>query len=271
MVKVGLIDDAALVAVGDGQLRVDVLSVGNADAILIRQGENAMLIDGGSARNAGNILDFLRYADVERLDYVIASHFDADHIGGLGRIVSQIETEVFLYADMQGEPTDLTSASLFDELQEQDVTTQTVKTGDVYRLGLATVRILGPSRSHDNDNDGSVICRVEMGERSFLFMGDAELAAEQDAMLSPCKDYLPSDVLKVGHHGADTSTNIHFLNRVDPRYAVISCQEGNMYGHPHKALLERLSGSGTTYYRTDLCGRVSFLTDGHTITVQTER
>jgi competence protein ComEC len=142
--------------------------------------------------------------------------------------------------------------------------------GVQFSLGGAEVEILGPlTINPDEQNNSSIILMVTHGDVKFLFTGDAERRAEQALLESGAS--LSATVLKAGHHGSDTSTTYPFLREVMPEYAVISCGRGNIYGHPHDNLLSRLRDADVTLYRTDLQGTVTFVSDGKTLSVTTER
>ena len=135
--------------------------------------------------------------------------------------------------------------------------------GATFTLGGAQVQILGPLHSAEDSNDNSIVLKVSFGATSFLFTGDAERAEEQDLLNAGVN--LQSTVLKVGHHGSDTSTSYPFLRAVAPQYAVISVGAGNSYGHPTEAVLSRLRDAGVTTFRTDMQGEITAVSDGQTV------
>jgi len=143
--------------------------------------------------------------------------------------------------------------------------------GDVIAFGSATATVLGPTKSYAETNDTSIVLMVEFGKNRFLFTGDMEVTAENDML-----DYWgerfdwSADVLKVGHHGSDTSTSYRFLNAVMPEIGVISVGAGNSYGHPCEVSLSRLSQAGVTVYRTDELGHIVIHSDGTNVSVQWE-
>lgn len=143
------------------------------------------------------------------------------------------------------------------------------KVGDSFSFGDAQVQFLSPMKEYSNINDSSIVVRIIHGINTFLFAGDAEWEAEHD-MVDSGYD-LSATVLKVGHHGSDTSSSYVFLREVMPKYAVISCGEGNSYGHPTEAVLSRLRDVGAQVFRTDLQGDVVFVSDGTTLSFGTEK
>lgn len=251
-------------------LEVHFIDVGQADAALIRCGEESMLIDGGNAEDSNIIYTYLKKYEISELDYIVASHAHEDHIGGLAGALNYASAKNALcpvkyydsrafknfvkYLASSGDGTEITIPS----------------PGDSFTLGDAQVDILGCNGA-ENTNDSSVILKITYDETSFLFTGDAERAAEQ-AVLDFCAESeydLSSTVLKVGHHGSDSSTTYPFLREIMPEYAVISVGKDNSYGHPSDDTLSRLYDAGAQVYRTDLCGDIIFRSDGKEIAVET--
>ena len=252
-------------------LQIDVIDVGNADAILICQGGESLLIDAGENGDGDNVVNFLRSRRVDSLDYVIATHPDADHIGGMDIVINEIPVGKFIMSVMPDSitPTTKTYLDLLEELDSKNVDVTEAGPGSRYSLGKAAINLLGPAGEFNSTNSMSVVCRVDFGKRRFLFMGDAGIDAE-DALLSANAD-LKADFIKIAHHGSHSSSQEIFLTAVDPEYAAISCGVNNRYKHPHPKTLALLKNLGIFCYRTDLSGTVSFTSDGDTIAVKTEK
>ena len=249
-------------------LYVHFLDVGQADAAILQCGDAVMMIDGGDSADSSLIYSYLtKTLNVQHIDYMIASHPHADHIGGLSGAlnactVGQIFSPVSAYDSRQ-------FISLQKYAQKQHIGLTVPKAGESFALGDAQVQFLSPARSYDEINNSSIVVRIVHGENAFLFTGDAQREAEQDMIASGYE--LASDVLKVGHHGSDTSSSALFLSGVAPDYAVISCGADNAYGHPDDEVLGRLEDAGAQVFRTDLQGSILCISDGSSLTFYTER
>jgi len=239
-------------------LVVHFLDVGQADSIFIQlpNGEN-MLIDGGEANNADSILMYLQSHDVTTIDYLVASHPHADHIGGLPAIIDAMEI-LNIYMPRVSHTT-RTFERLLISIQDNGLMIDQAIAGiSILSIPGLEVDIVAPVREDYRDhNDHSAVIKITFGRTSFLFMGDAEGASEEHI-----KADISADVLKVGHHGSRSSTSEAFLSRVSPLYAVISVGSDNPYGHPRDEVLTRLANTNVEVYRTDIDGTIVFTSDG---------
>ena len=244
-------------------LEVHFLDVGQGDATLIRCGEAAMLIDAGNNSWGDDVRDYLEYQGIGDLDYVIGTHPDADHIGGLDVVMEAFDCGTVIMPDYEKDTQTYTDVT--DVMEEKGYELTLPQVGMVYELGEAAFTIVAPNGEYgDNANDYSVGILLEHGENRFLFTGDAEEDSQAD-MLDNGID-LSADVLKAAHHGSRTANTEAFLERVNPEYVVISCGEGNSYGHPHAEVLNRLREMGIKVFRTDEEGTVVATSDGAGIT-----
>lgn len=245
----------------EGSLEVHFIDVGQGDAVLIRCGEEAMLIDGGTEDSGTRLRLYLKKQQITRLTYVVATHPDADHIGGLASVLYHVETETVLMTDRQAD----TAAydNLMQTLRARGLSKTVPAPGQTYTLGEGSFTILGPLSQAEDANNDSLALRLQFGEVSFLFCGDAE--KEEEGELSLSLRTLHSTVYKVNHHGSATSSSWPFLLRVRPQYAVISCGRDNDYGHPHEETLKKLEQLNVEVFRTDRQGTVVAETDGKDI------
>ncbi len=259
------------VSIPNGELVVTVLDVGNADAILLQSGDNTMLIDAGEQGDGDTVVSLLNEKGIDTLDYVIATHADSDHIGGMQTVLKAVNVENYVMSFMpEGHtPTSRTYMRVLETLDAREIPLKEAVVGDTFTLGEATVHILGPVGDFEDKNNQSVICKVVFGNNRFLFMGDAEREAEK-ALLESGAD-LRADVLKAGHHGGNTSTGEALLQQVQPAISVLTCGINNAYGHPHTETLRRLRDVGATVYRSDVNGTICMRADGETVTVTTQK
>ena len=250
-------------------LTVYFLDVGQGDAILIDSpSHNRVLIDGGKNRKVLSELGrALPFGD-RRIDVVIATHPDADHIGGLPEVVGRYKIGVLLESGNESKN------SIDDELKkrisDKNIQSLLAKRGMIVNLGgEVKLHILFPNQdvSGLDSNDASIVARLVYGEGSFLFTGDAELRTE-NVLLNLDSNALDSDVLKVGHHGSRSSTFILFAQAVSPEYAVISAGKDNQYGHPHREVLDILKKVNAKVLSTIESGTIVFKTDGKTLEIK---
>ncbi len=247
-----------------GYLKVHYIDVGQADCALIECNGEFVLIDGGNVADSSLVVSYLQRQGVTELLAVICSHAHEDHVGGLPGVLAVFRT-YHVYA-----PTRTYSSNCFDDFlhytDQQELEVAIPEPGDYLSFGGATLSFLGPVQSYADPNNTSLVVRIDYGETSFLFTGDMEVQAEDDMLDHWGEGYdWHVDVLKVGHHGSETSTGYRFLRAVMPAYGIISVGKDNSYGHPHELPLSRLEQAGVTLYRTDLLGTILATSDGSRI------
>lgn len=262
-------------------LEVYFLDVGQGDSQLVRlNGQDGvwnMLIDTGEYAYADGLTDYLRDLGVEKLDALVCSHPHTDHMGCMARMVQRFEIGGIYMPQVPEDIVPTTSAyeALLDAVNDKGLTITALRQSTAVSCpkGLS-IEVLSPRRDAEWEdlNNWSAVLRLTYGSTSFLFTGDAESAAEKQ-ILADGEKYgwdLKSDVLKCGHHGSKTSSSAKFLKAVWPAYTVISCGEDNDYGHPHKVILDKLEKLDTYIYRTDQDGTVLAVSDGKTLTWETD-
>ena len=251
----------------DGTLTVRFLDVGQGDSALIVCKGQTMLIDGGSVSEGQFLVSRLSRLGVSELDYVVNTHPDEDHCGGLAGVLAKYPAQ-HVYSSVTEHTTKVFS-NVVKYAEEQGQQIEVPQTGDSWYVGDASVTCIGPVGTYSDSNNGSLVLRVDFGETSFLFTGDMEQKAEADLLESGAD--VRADVLKVGHHGSPTSSSQAFLEAVAPSIAVISVGEDNDYGHPNADVLSRLEALGAELYRTDTQGEIIVRSDGQTLTVTTDK
>ena len=249
-------------------LTVRFLDVGQADAAILECGGEVMMIDGGGRADSSLIYSVLSNTlGIAHIDCMIATHPHEDHVGGLSAALNACSVGR-IYSPVKRWDSK-TFSSFVKYAQEQGLELTAPEAGDSFAFGDAQVQFLSPARRYGNTNDCSIVVRIVHGDNAFLFTGDAEWDAEHDMAASGYD--LSADVLKVGHHGSDTSSSYVFLREVMPSYAVISCGAGNAYGHPAESVLSRLKDTGAEVLRTDWHGNIVCVSDGHTLSFTVER
>ena len=243
------------------------LDVGQGDSSLIICDGEAMLIDGGNSSQSSFIYSYLENHGITHLKYIIGTHPDADHIGGLPGALNYATVDVAFCSALEYDTK--TFHNFVKYLDNSGVTLRIPDLMEDISLGSATGKIIGPVDSTAEGNNNSLVLRLEYGNTSFLFTGDAEYEEEKDILNNATT--LKSTVLKVGHHGSTYSTSHKFLTEVRPGYAVISAGKDNDYGHPHVKTLSRLKSASLKLFRTDLQGTIICNSDGNDVKFSVEK
>ncbi len=263
---------AVLIAVSGGthglraaepdKMEVHFIDVGQGDSTLIKCGDQAMLIDAGDDSKGTAIQNYLQKQGIKKLDYLVLTHPDADHIGGAPVIITKFDIDRVFVSNYEKD--NRTYEKLIQALDYKRLKYTTPEAGTEYSLGTASITILAPNKIYRNPNDSSIALIVQNGSNRFLFTGDAEEAAEKDIV--EYNGDIEANVYQVGHHGSRTSTCEEFFQAVNPEYAVISCAEGNSYGNPSAQTLNTFRMNGVKVFRTDEEGTIVAVSDGTKIT-----
>jgi competence protein ComEC len=270
----------------DGKLHLDFLDVGQGDSALVTMPDGTtLLVDGGGRpnffrptggqpveadrRSIGEavVSEFLWAKGLDRVDYVLPTHADADHIDGLNEVLQNFSVRSALVARTPA--TDPEYAKFAATMAAQGTHLEVIRGGDTLQFGAVAATVLWPRGSADvnapSQNNDSVVLRLQLGERAFLLTGDIEKDAE-NALLNQHEN-LRVDVVKVPHHGSKTSSTAGFVAATQPHFAIISVGQKSMFGHPHKEVVDRWLASGAEVLTTGKCGTISVVTDGKEMSV----
>ena len=252
---------------GSDDFEVHYLDVGQGLSVLVRSGDHALLYDGGDRSHSSFVVAYLKRQGITKLDYLIASHYDADHLSGLIGVLHTTQVDTVLGLDYVH--TSKTYTSFQNAVTDSWNTVCHPTAGSDYQLGDAYFTVVGPIRPYTDSNNNSIAIRIVNGDNSFLLTGDAEMQSEEDMCRSGLNLY--SDVICPGHHGSSNATTSLLLACTQPIWAVISVGAGNDYGHPHQETLQRLADAGVKVLRTDEHGTIVARSDGQNITWETEQ
>ncbi len=256
-----------------------IIDVGQGDAILITTESGNMLIDtgdlGNKPRNA--LTAYLHKHGITSFEYVVFTHTDSDHIGSGDYVIENYDVKNVIMPDYTA--TTKVFERLVDAVENKNVNLILIgedkdvceQYGYTFKLGPIVNTVMGPTEDFSDANEMSVVIKAVYGETSVLLTGDAEHKSEEAMLDIYRRGELDCDILKVGHHGSNTSTTDEFLDAVSPELAVISCGEGNKFGHPHSATTKKLSKANIETFRTDVNGYVVIKTNGVTFSVSTEK
>jgi len=257
------------IAASPAPISVHFIDVGQGDAIYIKapNGED-ILIDAGNKTKGDVVISYLKKLKVDDIEVMIATHPDADHIGGLDEVLAAYKVES-VYAPKASHTTQAYKDFLL-AVKREGLTIKTAKAGVKLPIQKAEAKFIAPVKDYSNSdlNNWSAVLYMKYNKNTFLFTGDAETASENDMITS--KTLPQADVLKVGHHGAKTSSSLNFLKVVKPKYAVISVGK-NAYGHPTADVLNRFKLTKTAVLRTDQSGSIVIQGNGTSYTIKKSR
>ncbi len=244
---------------GEDILQIHFFDVGQADSTLIISDNKTMLIDAGTNEMGSKVVANIKKLGIEKIDYLIGTHPHEDHIGGLDDVIKNFEIGTIYMPKIQTNTK--TFEDVLDAITEKNLTITTPKEGDKFELGKAECEIMlcgtGTKEEKENLNLSSIVTKVTYGKQSYLFMGDSEKENEQS------RTWPKVNVLKVGHHGSNTSSSKEFLDQVLPQIAIISVGKDNSYGHPKQVILDRLNKIGALIYTTKDKGNILIESDGN--------
>ena len=245
----------------DSKLQIYYFDVGQADSCLVIADGQTMLIDAGNNEDGPLLVNYISGLGIQRIDYLVGTHPHEDDFGGMDDIINSFEIGRIYMPDVT--TTTTTFQSVLEAISNKGLSITRCEIGNTFGIGDGICTIMSVENEEQSDlNLNSIVIHLAYGEKTFLFMGDSEKYNEDKISWSKV------DVLKVGHHGSDTSSSEKFINTVRPETAIISVGTNNTYGHPSSTVLERLEGVGATVYRTDQQGTILITSDGKTYSVQ---
>ena len=248
-------------------LKVHYLDVGQGDSIFIELPNNeTMLIDAAESYQSENIINYLKNLNYQKIDYVIGTHPHTDHIGGLKDIINTFEIGKIYMPKVVS--TTKTYESLLMAIKDKNLKINTAKAGtSIIDTDALKINILAPNNSTYTElNNYSAVTKITYGTTKFLFMGDAEKLSENEI-----KENVTADVIKIGHHGSNTSSSIDFIKKVNAKYGIISVGLNNKYNLPKEETITNWENSGTKIYLTSTNGTITAISDGTNIKIESEK
>lgn len=269
LLLLGLTVGSSAVANGaQPSMTVTFIDCDQGDSILVESNGHRMLVDGGKAVHAQAVEDCLRSKSISTLDYVVASHPDEDHIGGLPQIYNRFQVNYSYYSPYKTN-TKCYKNYLSAIKSEPGSKAANPTANSRFQVGGTTVQVLSDGTGAENANDASLVLKVQCGNRSLLLTGDISSTVEQSLVNSGTD--LQTDILKVAHHGSAGSSSASFLAEAAPKYAAISVGAGNSYGHPTAQALQRLQAVKAKIYRTDQMGTIQMQVQNSGIQATTQK
>ena len=261
-------DDKTSVSTFSGDtLRVNYIDVGQGDSIFIQlPNKETMLIDAGEAYEVDNVINYLNNLGITKIDYAVGTHPHTDHIGGLEEVINTFDIGSIYMP--RASSTSKTYEDLLTTISNKGLKIKTAKSGVVVLDddNLKLEFIAPNSDNYSELNNYSAVLKLTYLDNTFLFMGDAETLSENEVTCN-----VDADVIKVGHHGSDSSSGIEFVKKVSPEYAIIMVGEGNSYNHPYQSIIDRYESVGAKVLRTDLDGNIVCDRDGVDVTCKGDK
>lgn len=243
------------------EIKIHYIDVGQGDSELIQIGDKNILIDAGTDDKKS--FNYLKSLGIATLDYVIATHPHEDHIGSMDDVINTFNIGTFYSPKVT--TTTKTYENMVNAIKSKNLKITVPKVGDQLTIGDATLTFLAPnSDKYEDLNNYSIAVKLKYGNNSFIFMGDAQAISESEILAKQLD--IQADIIKLGHHGSESSTSQAFLDKVNPKYAIISCGKNNDYGHPHQTTLDKLNAKNINVFRTDINGTIIATSNGTDIT-----
>ncbi len=243
-------------------MKVHYIDVGQGSAVLVQSGVHFMLIDGGDSDASSKVVSYLKRQKVKKLDYVVVSHYDSDHLNGVVGALNVFKVKRVIAPAYTADSR--VYESYCNIIAQKKIATTRPKVGKKYKLGKARFTILAPNSSgYVDENNYSIALKLVNGKNRFVITGDAETESEYEMVENG--QNLSCDVYMAGHHGSANSSSEKLLQAMKPKYTVISCGADNNYGHPAQSAMSRLKAIGTKIFRTDAQGTIVATSNGSRI------
>ncbi|MBR3755170.1 MAG: MBL fold metallo-hydrolase [Clostridia bacterium] len=251
----------------ESEFSVHFIDVGQGDCTLIKTPDGNMLIDAGENGYETTVLEYLEAQGVDSLKYFVATHPHSDHIGGAAEVIEAVTVENVIMPKLSksNTPTTATYEKMLTAIKNSSAKVISAKPGSEYSFGGAEFTVLAPFEQDENLNNMSVVLKLTYKGYSFMLSGDAEKEVESQILKAGYD--ISADVYKGAHHGSSTSNSKKFVKAVNPTYAVLSYEEGNSYGHPHRETVELFNEEGIVYYSTADYGTIVFTVDNNVLDV----
>lgn len=247
-------------------IKIHYIDVGQGDSIFIElPNKKTMLIDAGESSKGKIASSYISNLGYYKIDYIVGTHPHTDHIGGLAHIINSFDIgNIYMPKAVS---TSKTYENLLNTISQNGLKITTARAGvNIASESNLNINIVAPNREYSDLNNSSAVVKITYGNRKFLFMGDAETKSENDIISD-----VSADVIKVGHHGSDTSSGQSFVNKVNPKYAIIMVGNNNQYNHPYQIIIDRWINSGAKVYRTDINGNIIVISDGNLLDINSSR
>jgi beta-lactamase superfamily II metal-dependent hydrolase len=255
---IGNFQPGATETIENEKISITMLDVGQGLSLLVKSDDEYMLYDGGDRGTSSYVVSYLEKNGVKNLKYVVASHYDSDHLSGLVGVLNKFEVDTVINPEYEADTKIYQSYQ--SALKDNGAQIDFPSVGDTYKLGNSTITVLAPAKDYGDPNEMSIAMKIQCGQFACVVTGDAETESETDMLSNGIN--LNADLYVVGHHGSASSSSDKFVQAMSPDYAFLSVGADNDYGHPSDKAMNTLDKYNVNVYRTDVDGVVTCYSDG---------